>query len=157
MRKISVVLILTLTLWLGGLGQALAEGGDPPEPVEEAKPTLLPEPDDPPETVRFKAALRLLAGFNQVLLITQSCQRREVWENYQNRNGRTFGHIFGSLKAGGALSRQYRAAVDERAREAAQISLKLSCDALARDIELGAWDLYKAPRFAADYQIFMDR
>jgi hypothetical protein len=119
--------------------------------------TMATAPEDPPETARFKAALRLLAGFHQVLAVSQACARQDVWENYQNRNGRTFSQIFGSLKAGGAFDQKYRNLVEDRVHATTKDVLKLGCAATMRDIENGGWDLYKSTRFKADYKLFIGR
>ncbi|MDR1084476.1 MAG: hypothetical protein LBP22_06345 [Deltaproteobacteria bacterium] len=120
----------------------------------DSKLTILPQPEDAPETARFKAALRLLAGFSQVLTLTKECARQDVWVNYQNRNGRTFSHVFRSLQAGGAFSKEYKDIVESYVRESAQETIKQGCDSFIREVESGSWDLYKAPRFNADYNLF---
>jgi hypothetical protein len=119
--------------------------------------TMVPDPQDPPATARFKAALRLMAGFNYVLALTQACQRRDVWENYQNRNGRTFGRVYGAVKSGGAFDDKYRALVEVWAKTLTQAALKAGCDEAIHDIDEGGWDLYKAVRFKEDYQFFLQK
>ncbi|MDR1871518.1 MAG: hypothetical protein LBS60_06265 [Deltaproteobacteria bacterium] len=128
----------------------------PPNPAEP-EVTLDLDPDDHPDMARFKAALRLLAGYNQVMSIAKACQLHEVWENYQNRNGRTFSRVFVALKSGGALDEKYRALVDESVKAVTRDAVKVGCEPSARDIDNGNWDLYKAPRFEVDYKLFTSK
>jgi hypothetical protein len=158
--KSLLIPTLALTVALGLVARAWAdeESGAPKAADQtESAISLFPEAEDPPETTRFKAALRLMAGFNHVLAITQSCHRKDVWQNYQNRNGRTFSQVYGSLKSGGAFDRKYRDLVEGHAKALVGDTLARGCDAAMRDVERGDWDLYKAPRFKYDYNLFLGR
>jgi hypothetical protein len=159
---LALALALVLAAPSGLAAQAAGDGGagaqDAP-PANQTAPalTMAAAPDDPPETARFKAALRLLAGFHLVLAISKACDRQDVWENYQNRNGRTFSQVYGSLKSGGAFDQNYRNLVEGHVQSAAQDALKVGCEASMRDVENGGWDLYKANRFRSDYRLFVGR
>jgi hypothetical protein len=98
-----------------------------------------------------------MAGFNQALYVAQACQSKGAWENYQSRNGQTFGQVFGAIKAEGGFDNKYRVLVEERARLGTRAALKVGCSAAIKDIEDGSWDIYKGIRFKADYQLFMGR
>ncbi|MDR1607521.1 MAG: hypothetical protein LBT38_03830 [Deltaproteobacteria bacterium] len=158
----KIVCIWSLLGWLFlGVPLAKAEPANESPAVnqtQEPKLSIKPFEDDEPETARFKAGLRLLAGFSQVHYVTQSCNAQEnVIKNYVSRNGSVFARIFGSLKKGGAFDDKYRALVDEEARVASQAALRVGCPAALKDIEDGGWDLYKGVRFNKDYKLFSGR
>jgi hypothetical protein len=122
----------------------------------KSKLTIFPAVDDPPQTARFKAALRLVAGFTTVLTGAKECQRADIWEHFQRRNGHTFGQIFRSIQAGGGFQGEYKTLVEAHATHMAKENLRQGCDGFVREVENGSWDLYKAPRFKADYNLFMN-
>jgi hypothetical protein len=132
-----------------------AGSGPPPPESPQSNLSIFTKPDDPPATARFKAALRLLAGFHLVLNLTRECGKQEVWENYQNRNGRTFGLLYRAIQAGSGFSQEYRDLVDKYVLKLSRDSLKGSCGTFVQEVETGSWDLYKAPRFQADYHLFI--
>ncbi len=121
--------------------------------------TLETRADDSQDTAKFKAALRLLNAYTVTANQLRSCAAAsrdpaiaKTLNGYHGRNGTVMNNVMRLIKQHGGLTKEIRIQLDERARELITANPRRgNCPALVEYIDNGGEDLYKAERYAADY------
>ena len=158
MKTLATLLGLTLILGIfPGLGEA-EEAAIGPVEADEAPFTLSAREDDALETLRLKAALRLLKHAQVTNKVLQSCAAEpaaaKALNNFLGRNGKTLALVMEVIKKNGGLTPEIKVLIDkEVAAESAVLLEKADCRALADLVAKNTRDIYKAPDLAEDYRL----
>jgi hypothetical protein len=111
-------------------------------------------PADTAPTQKYKAGLRLFAVAQAVHQICSECGSMEAWEHYERRNGNTLGLAVRQFGLGGGVREEQKREVDRFAGKVRQDAYAVSaCPGLLEEIRTQKWDIYKADRFKADYDL----
>jgi hypothetical protein len=115
-------------------------------------------PEDTPVTAKYKAGLRLFAVVQAVHTICSECGSSEVWEQYERRNGNSVGLAVRQFGLGGGVREEQKREVDRYAQKVRQDAYAATaCPGLLEDVRTQKWDIYKADRFKADYELIRSK
>ncbi|MDR2612504.1 MAG: hypothetical protein LBG06_06650 [Deltaproteobacteria bacterium] len=141
---------------LAALSWAVGAGAQQPD--QPSRFTIENKPDDTLPTIRFKAALRLLAAVQTVYRICSECGGASDWKSYERRNGNTLNLASRQFANAGGLREEQKHEVDRYSEELRkQAYLLSSCPGLLAEVRDQKWDIYKAERFREDYELVKAR
>lgn len=174
MKKILSVFTLALLLSLGSSPLAAQESQpDPsasstetgtPEIPDPPMPPLYsfePEKDDSPQTLQFKAALRLFKAYNVTMGLMTKCKDSNpeagaALGQFGSRNGSTLGQVMSVIKRHGGFTPTIKKSLDLKIAEEINSSAT-DCRALISEVQNGARDIYKAEQHLDDYNLMRGR
>lgn len=153
---ILYALPLLICLWAAGPAIARAEttADKTDEPLAPPPFSLRNLPDDSPELLKKKAALRLLRGYMQTEKGLVSCKNSQpdagrALGAYGQRNGNSLALVMKTIKQSGGLNPEIREALEEAIN-----SLPTpDCSSLINEVNSGRHDIYKAPQYLDDYKL----
>ncbi|MDR0881399.1 MAG: hypothetical protein LBP55_02475 [Candidatus Adiutrix sp.] len=152
MKRIIAVLVGAILLT-----SAVSLAQTPAEPAAPPVFTLEAGPGDSPELTAQKAALRLFKAFNVAREQLLLCRAQNnpgadpALRDFVSRNGNTLVTLMSVIKKFGGLTPEIKAALDRSIKEAQANGP--DCAKLIARVAGGGFDLYKAPEYAADYQL----
>jgi hypothetical protein len=148
----SLLFFLALTLLIGFSNHLVAA-----TPDDDAPFTLQNLPEDSPDTLKYKAALRLFGGARAVFLICGRCKDQATWSAYEKRNGNTMAFVAKKMKAYGGLRNEQKEVLNDFSNETADKAVSfINCGILISQINGQKWDLYRSERFVNDYNFLKE-